>query len=166
MPRGFAKVLLWLFVLNLGIAFGAGLYEARIVIPRWLMSAPEAGALWNAEAARQDNTGLRFWIYATTIPLTLITFANLVGAWRSRGSVRGWWSLAAMTALLERLFTFLYFIPTMIELMSEEPPPTEAEAMAAQWVSLNHFRHVLVLVAWVAALKAFARIHRSNRALS
>ena len=44
MPRGFAKVLLWLFVLNLGIAFGAGLYEARIVIPRWLMSAPEGGS--------------------------------------------------------------------------------------------------------------------------
>lgn len=29
-------VLLWLFVLNLGIAFGAGLYEARISVARWL----------------------------------------------------------------------------------------------------------------------------------
>jgi hypothetical protein len=28
-----AKLVLWLFVINLGIAFGAGLYESRIVIP-------------------------------------------------------------------------------------------------------------------------------------
>ena len=25
----------WLFVINLGVAFGAGLYEARVVIPQW-----------------------------------------------------------------------------------------------------------------------------------
>jgi len=37
-------ILLWLFVINLGIAFGAGLYEHRIalrhaiVLPAWLMS--------------------------------------------------------------------------------------------------------------------------------
>jgi len=31
--------LLWLFVINLGIAFGAGLYEHRIVVGRWLTSA-------------------------------------------------------------------------------------------------------------------------------
>jgi len=28
-----AEVLLWLFVIDLGIAFGAGLYEKRIVLP-------------------------------------------------------------------------------------------------------------------------------------
>ena len=28
------EVLLWLFVINLGIAFGAGLYESRVVVPR------------------------------------------------------------------------------------------------------------------------------------
>ena len=30
------EVLLWLFVINLGIAFGAGLYESRITVPQWL----------------------------------------------------------------------------------------------------------------------------------
>ena len=29
------KVLLWLFVINLGIALGAGIYEQRIVISQW-----------------------------------------------------------------------------------------------------------------------------------
>jgi hypothetical protein len=32
----------------------------------------------NAEAMRQTNTGLRFWAYVTTVPLTLLTLANLV----------------------------------------------------------------------------------------
>ena len=30
------SILLWLFVINLGIAFGAGLYESRIAVPQWL----------------------------------------------------------------------------------------------------------------------------------
>ena len=167
MSRTGAKVLLWLFVLNLGIVFGAGLYESRIVVPRWLTPAPENGFLWNAQAAREDNTGLRFWLYVTTVPLTVITLANLIGAWRARSSASTWWTVAALAALSERLFTFFYFIPTMIELMGDGTMPgAEAETMARQWVDLNYLRHAIVLIAWVAALKAFARIHRSGRSLS
>jgi len=70
------SILLWLFVINLGIAFGAGLYEHRIVLPRWLESG-DAGAHWNAEAARRDHTGRKFWGFVTTVPLTLLTLANL-----------------------------------------------------------------------------------------
>jgi hypothetical protein len=33
-------IVLWLFVINLGIAFGAGLYESRIVVPSWLTKGP------------------------------------------------------------------------------------------------------------------------------
>ncbi len=28
------EILLWLFVINLGTAFGAGIYEQRIVVPQ------------------------------------------------------------------------------------------------------------------------------------
>ena len=35
------ETLLWLFVINLGVAFGAGLYEHRITVPRWITSLPE-----------------------------------------------------------------------------------------------------------------------------
>jgi hypothetical protein len=35
------KVLLWLFVVNLGIAFGAGIYESRVVIPQWENIPPQ-----------------------------------------------------------------------------------------------------------------------------
>jgi hypothetical protein len=63
MPRYIPKILLWLFVINLGIAFGAGLYESRILLPQWITSTLETAYHWNAEAARQANTGLNFWVY-------------------------------------------------------------------------------------------------------
>lgn len=113
MSRPIAKLLLWLFVINLGIAFGAGLYESRIVVPQWLTSLPGGEYHWNAEAARQANTGLRFWVYVTTAPLTLLSIANLIAAWRAAGTLRRWWLTASAAALLDRTFTFSYFIPTM-----------------------------------------------------
>src|SRR5687767_68927 len=95
-----SKILLWLFVINLGIAFGAGLYESRIEFPRWLGPPAESSIQWNAEAARHANTGLNFWVYVTTVPLTLLTLANLAAAWRSESVARGWWLAAALIILV------------------------------------------------------------------
>jgi hypothetical protein len=69
------KVLLWLFVINLGIALGAGIYEQRVVISQWENIPPQT---W-------PQTGVLFWVYVTTVPLTLLTLANLVAAWLDRG---------------------------------------------------------------------------------
>ena len=161
MSRLASRVLLWLLVLNLGIAFGAGLYESRIVFPRWLQD----GYRWDAEAARADNTGLRFWVYVTTGPLTLITLANLVAAWRHRGKARSWWLGSSVAALADRAFTFSYFIPTMIALMGGGMSPTGAIDAARQWETLNYARHAILLLAWLLALKAFAEFHREGRLL-
>ena len=150
-----SSIALWLFVINLGIAFGAGVYEHRIVVSRWITSSPETGAHWNADAARQDDTGLRFWAFVSTMPLTLLTVANLFFAWRAAGAVRGWWLAAASAALADRVFTFSYFIPTMVRLMRAHDSP-ESVATATRWANLNYLRHAMVLAAWLAALKAFA----------
>src|SRR5829696_7148930 len=104
-------ILLWLFILSLGIAFGAGLYEHRIVVPRWIGSSADSSAQWDAAAARQDDTGRRFWGAVTTGPLTLLTIANMVAAWQSTGALRVWWLVAAIIALADRIVTFSYFIP-------------------------------------------------------
>lgn len=149
--------LLWLFVINLGIAFGAGLYEHRIVVPNWI-SSDAGGAHWNAAAARSDNTGLRFWAFVSTGPLTLLTLANLFAAWKSSGTIRGWWLAAALLVLADRMLTFGYFIPTMIRLMNAPDSP-EAVAVAKQWWNLNYLRHAIVLVAWLTALQTFALFH-------
>ncbi len=154
-------LLLWLFVIFLGIAFGAGLYEHRIVVPRWISVSAELGAHWNAEAVRQDDTGRRFWAFVTTVPLTLLTLANLWAARRARGSLRMWWSIAAVAALADRAFTFGYFIPTMVELMDAADTPRSVAA-AARWSTLNYLRHAIVLTAWLAALKTFALFYQQR----
>jgi hypothetical protein len=159
--RKTATILLWLFVMNLGVAFGAGLYEHRIVIPRWIVSSPESGSHWLAEAVRQDDTGLRFWAFVTTGPLTLLTLANLFAAWRAVAPVRAWWLAAALLALADRLFTFFYFIPTMVGLMGAADSP-ESVAVATRWSTLNYLRHAFVLAAWLASLKAFGLLHEQR----
>ena len=50
MRKYLPKVSLWLFVTNLGTAFSTGIYESRVVVPRWQNTAPQE---W-------PNTGLDF----------------------------------------------------------------------------------------------------------
>lgn len=150
----FATVLLWLFVINLGIALGAGLFESRIVVPDWIEGSG-AAAEWNPDVVRQDDTGRRFWVAVTTVPLTLLTLANLVVGWRAPRPVRRWWLGAAGAALADRVFTLGYFVPTMIGLL-DAPNSADSVAAALRWVQLNHVRHVIVVVAFLAALKTFA----------
>jgi hypothetical protein len=149
------KIILWLFVLNLGIVVGAGLYEARISVARWIGPSPAAGPGWHAEEARRDDTGRRFWSFTTTGPLTLLTLANLWAAFQSVGALRAWWLTAAFAALGDRVFTFAYFIPQMIGLLHVSDSP-EARMRSLRWARLNYLRQALVLVAWIAALQSFA----------
>lgn len=161
MTKSLPQAFLWLFIINLGIAFGAGLYEGQIVVSNWLVST-ETGFHWDAEAARRDNTGLRFWAFVTTLPLTLLTVANLIAAWRAAKPVRQWWLVAGAAAFADRVFTFAYFIPTMIGLMEARNSP-ESVATALQWTNLNYLRHALILAAWLAALKAFALMYQHRK---
>jgi magnesium-transporting ATPase (P-type) len=154
------QLLLWLWVINLGIALGAGLYEATIVFPQWLLAVPEGGYHWQADAARAANTGLRFWVYVTTVPLTVLTIAHALVAWPLRGKLRRWWLGAVGLALVERLFTFGYFVPTMLHLMGDNVTGSDAIATALRWSQLNHLRHMLLLLAWVAALQTFALFYQ------
>jgi len=161
MPSRFSIIVLWLFVINLGIALGAGLYESQIVVPRWIDPSRATEAAWDAEAARNDDPGLRFWAYVTTGPLTLLVLASLLAALRADGRLRRWWLAAAGLALAERIFTFSYFIPTMIGLMATAS--TEATvSTAVRWASLNHLRHALMLLAAIAALRAFAVLYEER----
>ena len=152
-----AELLLWLFVINLGVAFGAGLYEGRIAVPNWLTTTSDGARHWHAEAARRDNTGLRFWVFVTTVPLTLLTCANLFFAWGAAGPPRAWWLTAGVAALTDRLLTFAYFIPAMVGLLQAADSP-DSVATAERWVTLNYVRHAVTLAAWLAALEAFALV--------
>ena len=151
------SIILWLLNVNLGIALGAGLYESRIVIPQWLITQPGSGDRWNPKAAREADVGLRFWVYVTTVPLTLLTVASLIAAWWAPEPVRFWWLLACAVVLVERVMTFTYFIPTMITLMREGAlSDSAAAAKARQWSTLGYVRHAATLFAWLAALVALS----------
>ena len=63
-----------------------------------------------------------------------------------------WWLTAASIVLIERVFTFSYFIPTMVGLM-DVPDSPAARATARRWSALNAVRHLLVFGGWLAALK-------------
>lgn len=162
MSISLAQIVLWLFVINLGISFGAGLYESRIAVPQWLTHTPGTGYRWNSAAAAEANVGLRFWVYVTTGPLTLLTLASLVLALRSAEPVRTWWLAAALAALLDRVLTFTYFIPTMIKLMRGDFPEGAAVTKARQWARLGYVRHAATLVAWLAAVHSLGLLYRQG----
>ena len=113
--------------------------------------------LGERSAQAWPNTGLEFWVYVTTVPLTLLTLANLVAAWLEQGPRRYWWLGAAAISVVERIATFSYFIPTMLWLQgTKDLPQVEVQEALSQWLLLDYGRHVLTLAAWLAALKAFS----------
>jgi hypothetical protein len=72
-----------------------------------------------------------------------------------------WWLAAAAAALVDRLLTFGYFIPTMVKLMrGDVSPESAAVAKARQWVRLGNVRQAATLIAWLAALRAFGLMYR------
>ena len=157
MAQYIPDILLWLFVINHGIAFGAGLYEQRVILPQWFSRSSESGIRVNSAAMRSTDTGRRFWAFVTTVPLTLLTLASLAVAWQSRAPRREWWLGAAAITLVERIVTFSYFIPTAIRLMRAEALPlAKVEAMASLWMELNRVRTALALIGWLAALRALS----------
>lgn len=157
MTEYITEALLWLFVMNLGIAFGAGLYEQRIILPQWFSRSPESGLRVDSEAMRRTDAGLKFWAYVTTVPLTFLTLTSLAVAWQTQGPRYDWWLAATAIILVERIGTFSYFIPTALKLMrAESLPQSRVDTMASQWARLNYIRASLTLAVWIAALEAFS----------
>jgi hypothetical protein len=60
------------------------------------------------QAMRHTDTGRKFLAYVATVPLTLLTLANLVVAWQAHGPRQHWWLGAAVLMLVERIGTFSY----------------------------------------------------------
>lgn len=121
-------------------------------MPQWAASPPESLRRWNAEAALRPDPGRHFWAFVTTLPLTLLTLANLVAAWRARDAWAAWWLGAAALIFVERLATFFYFIPAALTLRRVEAfSDSKVRAMVSRWVHLNYARNAAYLVACVIA---------------
>ena len=148
------EILLEAFIINLGITLGAGLYEIRIVLPLWFHKA-NGNYQVNVEAMRNIDTGRKFWGFVATMPLTLLTIVNLVFACKAAAPLYGWWLSATFIILLERIGTFIFFIPTAIKLQNgENLPVSKTSNMIFWWIRINYVRNALTLAALLVALKA------------
>jgi len=149
------EILLVLLIINLGMVFGAGLYEIRIVLPLWFNKSGEGNYYVNFDNMQRIDTGRKFWGFVTTIPLTLLTIVNLVFACKAAAPLYGWWFSATLIILLERIGTFTFFIPTAIKLQKgENLPVAKTSNMIFWWLRINYVRNALTFAALLIALKA------------
>ncbi|QKZ15346.1 anthrone oxygenase family protein [Spirosoma sp. KUDC1026] len=150
-------LLLFLFIINLGTAFGAGLYETKIILPRWFPKTATSSYSINVDAMRQTDVGRSFWAFVSTGPLTLLTLANLVVAWQSAPPKHDWWLAATLLTLVERLSTFTFFIPTAIRFQKADVQPiANPRRLVQAWIRLNYVRLALNLTAWLLTLEALS----------
>ena len=149
------EILLLLYAVMLGTTFGAGLYEARIVIPFWFPQRPDKSYVADFDNQRKIDSGREFWGMITTGPLSLLTLANLYFAFNSRGAIQIWWLTASLIVLIERIITFSFFVPTLMKLRKNEDfPDREVDSLIFWWVRLNYLRNVSTLIALVFILRA------------
>lgn len=149
----FQDIVLLLFIINAGTAFGAGIYEARILLPLFFEKTDSGIIKVNIQSMVDIDMGRKFWSMVTTIPLTLLTITNCILAFRYSGEAHNIWLAASFIMLAERLFTFIYFIPTLIKLMRADTMEINTVSkIAKNWLNLNNLRNVLTLVGWVMLL--------------
>lgn len=149
-----SRILLWLLVVCLGIEIGAGIYEARVLVPLWSAAPPGSLVNYNLQALR-PNPGANFWIVSTPL-VGLLSLANVVAAFRSRGGNRRWWLLGAAVAFLMVVATFVYFVPALQRFEAlRQTGPDEIAGQVHRWVVLNWVRAAVYLAAWVSLLRAF-----------
>jgi hypothetical protein len=147
-------LLLW--ILNLGTAFGAGLYETLMVLPTWFPLQHGKPLAIDSKLMREADVGRRFWGMVTTLPLTLLTLANCYFALHASGPRRSYWLAAVAIVALERVLTFTFFIPAALAFMKLEAAASPAERkLAATWINLNYARNLLILAGWLCALYVF-----------
>lgn len=147
---------LLLFIVNLGIAFGAGLYETRIILPLWFQPQSGVGYRVDTAAMHRLDVGRRFWGFVTTMPLSLLTLVNLYYAWQAQPPQQTWWLMAVLLTLIERIGTFAFFIPTAIRLeQANSMAASTASRLSRLWMRANYGRSGLMLLSWLLALTAF-----------
>jgi len=149
---------LWLFVIVLGLDLGAGIYEARIVVPLWANGIPQTLAAGNPFARVAIDAGMNFWKYMTTMAAVFALAALLFGL-RAPSPERMWRTVASIAELIVVAMTLLYFRPTLVRLFMGHGEGLSNAAISStvhRWVILSRVRIAVSFAAWCAALAALA----------
>lgn len=157
-----ARIVLWLFIVSLGIEIGAGLYEIFVLVPLWANSAPDSViAFYRHNIATPNmfiNAGGRFWMFASPL-LTLLSMAVFLTGRESIPDHRKWRRAAGGLVFLIMCGTFGWFVPNILTLQSEKVltmNPETVSSIAFWWSHLNWLRALLAIVAWMFALRALS----------
>jgi len=149
----FTDISLQLFLMFLGIAFGAGIYEARVVLPLWFNKINDKYSV-NYENLTEIDSGRKFWGFITTVPLTILMIINIVLAAQFTGSISTLWLSASLIILVERIMTFSFFIPTIIKLQRNKDMTEEnVSKKISLWIRMNYVRNILILLSWILILQ-------------
>lgn len=160
---------MWMYTLNLGIAFGAGYYENKVVVPLWIrfedseMEDKKYDVVVDAAEMRRIDTGRKFWAFVSTIPLTSLTITQLFVK-RINGrydtDALNWLQLSTAFSCIERLLTFTFFIPNAIKLMNADESGVDDshKQIALRWTRMNYLRLLLSGFAWITAMKALTTV--------
>ena len=152
-----AQILLWCFVIALGVLIGGAVYETLVITPLWAGSPPESVRGWNADP-RYAILPVKFWGIFTPL-VTLLALLALISGWRTTPARRRWLLAAALCFGASVLSTALFFVPTIVELLAQKGAglsAAEITSKAQQWVAFNWLRLAAVAAAWLASLRALS----------
>lgn len=151
-----ARTALWLFVVALGLDLGAGIYEARVVVPLWAEGVPQTLASGNPYGRVAVNAGIHFWAYMTSAVAVLAVVALVFGV-LAPVPRRTWQVFSAVAELAAVAMTLLYFRPTLVRLFLGHSAGLSTAAIATtvvRWVMWGRVRIIVSFFAWCAALRA------------
>lgn len=153
-----AEVSLWLFVVALSLQMGAGLYEMRVVTPLWSGEPPASVRGWNADGRYAVEPRAKFWRYCTAA-VGLTAALALAFGWAEGGRRRKWVVVSAVTVILLVFVTYVYFAPSLAELLERRGAGLSDEQITervSSWLWLSRVRAAAYVLAWLAALKALS----------
>ena len=149
------QTILWVCVMFVGIHIGAGVYEVFVITPLWAGATPESVTGWNPVPQYAINPA-RYWgIFSPVV--ALLTLALLIAAWLMPQPRRKWALIAGVCLFIVVLSTVLFFVPILIKTIGTRGANFsggEITAMVNQWVIWNWLRLAVMIVGWLAAIRA------------
>jgi hypothetical protein len=137
---------------------GAQIFETAVIIPTWTSAPPESLGMFHGRYRLDLKV---FWIAFHSLHEVTFILA-LVLCWRIP-SVRNWLAVLLAAHVAVRLWTILYFAPTIIAFQAIPSAPTfdpELASKAARWRQLNYLRVGIFMAVNLALLPLIFRVAR------
>lgn len=152
-----ARFFLWMTVIAWGFWLGGLMYETVVLMPLWSANLPQSVLEWNSRPDFVVNP-TRFYI-PTVLTLILSSLLATILSWKS-GNQRLWLILSSLCAITAFVFTIIYFFPKNDVLFRNQNTGLSGEeitAIANAWIRANWIRFVMMIVGFLASLKAFSQ---------